>query len=96
MPTLTIPQKLLKKDTDLVVIPRKEYEALMRTKNGSRKPIDSTVVVKHTMKVPKKYEKFYDGVDKELTEVLRDVRAGKVSKSFETTDELFKFLDRQR
>ena len=96
MPTLTIPKNLLKKDVDLVIVPRKEYEALARGKSGARKHTDNTVVVKRTMKVPKKYEKFYDKVDQELTETLRGVRAGKVSKPFETADELFKFLDRQR
>lgn len=32
MPTITIPQKLAEKD-DLVVIPRKEYEALLVSRN---------------------------------------------------------------
>lgn len=93
MPTLTIPKKLLKKDADLVVIPRKEYEALIRAKNGAGKHRDHTVVVKRTMRVPKKHEAFYDQVDKELTEVLRDVRAGKVSEPFETVDELIRSLE---
>lgn len=96
MPTVTIPKKLSKND-DLIVVPRKEYEALIRAKNGAgNRRTDSAVVVRRTMKVPKKYEGFYNKVDKDITEILRDVRAGKVSGSFTTTDELFTFLDRPR
>ena len=93
MPILTIPKKLLKKDVDLVVIPRKEYEALVRAKNGIGKHTDRAVVVKRTMRIPKKHEKFYDQVDKDLTTVLRDVAAGKVSKTFESVDELIRSLE---
>lgn len=30
MPTITIPQKLIKKEEDLLVVPRKEYEELCK------------------------------------------------------------------
>ena len=64
MPTITIPKKLRKPliTEDVAIIPRKQYEELMREKNN-RKPI----TIKRTMRVPKKYKKFYEEVDQELT-----------------------------
>lgn len=94
MPTITIPKNLAKND-DLVVIPRKEYEALVRRKNTEKKPIDSNVVVKRSpsFRVAKKHEKFYDTLDQELTEALRDVEAGNVYGPFETVEEMRKSLE---
>ena len=77
---------------DVAVIPRKEYEALLRSKKEDKQPI----VVKRTMRVPKKYEKFYDELDKELTESLREVEAGHYYGPFDTADELIKSLRRKR
>lgn len=93
MPTLTIPKKMIQND-DLVVLPRKEYEALIRAKNGQKK----SIVVKRSpsFRVAKKHEPFYDALDKELTEALREVAEGKGYGPFDTVDELFKHLDRKR
>ena len=74
---------------DIAVIPRKEYEALVRAKNGAREPI----TVKRTMKVPKKYEKFYDEVDRQLTEALQEMEEGKVSRTFDSVEELIASLE---
>lgn len=95
MPTLTIPRTLAKND-DLVVLPRKEYDALIRAKNGSAKRGADDIVVKRTMRVPKKHEKFYDELDKELTEALREVEAGHYYGPFDTADELIRSLRRKR
>ncbi|TSC78213.1 MAG: hypothetical protein G01um101429_901 [Parcubacteria group bacterium Gr01-1014_29] len=78
------------KNDDLIVIPRKEYEALLRAKK-SESPSD--IIVKRTMRVPKRLEKFYDKVDQELTEALREIKAGKVSKSFSSIKELRQSLE---
>ena len=91
MPTLTIPKKLLKKGADLVVIPRKEYEALIRGKNGHKKLI--TVKRSPSFRVAKKHEKFYDALDQELTDALRDVDNGNVYGPFDSVEKLRKSLE---
>ncbi|MBI3442160.1 MAG: hypothetical protein HY007_00085 [Candidatus Sungbacteria bacterium] len=90
--TITIPKKSARAQ-ELVAIPRKEYEALLRA--GKK---DQTIVVKRSpsFRVAKKHEAFYDALDQELTETLRDVDAGNYYGPFETADELFKHLDRKR
>ena len=92
--TAITPRKSLKK-TAFVTIPRKEYEELLRVKNQNQ----AAIVVKRSpllFPVAKKHEKFYNEVDKSLTEALAEVRAGKCYGPFDTTDELFKFLNRER
>lgn len=91
MPTLTIPKKLLKKDADLMIIPRKEYEALVRGQNGNKK----SIIVKRSplFRVAKKHEPFYNALDKEITEALRDVEAGNVYGPFDSVEELRKSLE---
>ena len=91
MPTITIPRHV-KIDDELVAIPRKEYEKLLRTQERS----EYNPVVKHTMGVPKKREKFYRQLDRELTEALRDVKAGKTYGPFNTAKEAIRFLHRKR
>ena len=56
MPTLTIPKKLAKGD-DLVVLPRKEYEELLRVKKKS-----ASLVLQRSksFRVPKKHENFLE------------------------------------
>ena len=90
MPVITIPKKLTKPflTDDVAVIPRKEYDALVRAKNGARE----LITVKRTMKVPKKYEKFYDELDQELTESLREVDAGHYYGPFDTAEDGIAFL----
>lgn len=93
MQTITILEKA-KREQDLVAIPRKEYEALVRSKKPEKLPI----IVKRSpsFRVAKKREPFYDALDKELTESLRDYYAGKAYGPFDTVDALFKHLDRKR
>jgi len=90
MPTITIPKKSIAEE-ELVAIPKKEYEEFVRAKRGAE-----NIVVKRTMRVPKKYEKFYDELDKELTESLREVEAGHYYGPFDTADELIESLRRKR
>lgn len=89
MATTTI-SKSVTKGEDLVVISRKEYEALLRVKTGK----GSYVVVKRSksFRVPKRHEKFYNELDKRLTIALREVEEGKVVGPFDNADDAIKFL----
>ena len=86
MVTLSIPQGLIKEG--FVVLPRREYEDLLRARHISG------IVVKRdkSFKVPKRHEKFYNELDKELTESLREIAEGKVVGPFYNTKDLFKSL----
>ena len=90
--TITIPKKSAGTQ-ELVAIPRKEYDALLCARKKNR-----AIIVKRSpsFRVAKKHEAFYDALDQELTETLRDVESGNVYGPFETADELFKHLDRKR
>ena len=90
MITLSILQGLTKEG--FVVLPRREYEDLLRTKQ------DNNIVVKRdtSFKVLKRHEKFYNELDKELTESLREVREGKFVGPFDTNEEAVKFLDSRK
>lgn len=90
MVTLNIPQGLIKEG--FVVLPRREYEDLLRTRQSS------DVVVKRdsSFKVPKKHEKFYDELDKELAESLREIKEGKTVGPFDTAKEAINFLNTRK
>ncbi|KKR24040.1 MAG: hypothetical protein UT54_C0033G0008 [Candidatus Daviesbacteria bacterium GW2011_GWB1_39_5] len=90
MVTLSIPQGLIK--DGFVVLPRREYEDLLRAKQVN----DIVVKRDKSFKVPKKHEKFYDDLDKELTESLREIKEGKVSDIFNTYEEGIKFLNSRK
>ncbi len=87
MNTITAP-RAIKKGEEFVIIPRKAYEEFLRVQQTSGKD----VVIKHSFKVPKKHEKFYNELDKELTEAMREVREGKVMGPFDSVAELKKSL----
>ncbi len=93
--TITIPKKSGRAQ-ELVAIPRKEYEALLRARKGPH--ASSAIVVKRSpsFRVAKKHEAFYDALDQELTEALQDVKAGNVYGPFGTADQAMKFLHRKR
>ena len=93
MPMIAIPQKTIR-DADLVLVPRKEYEELVR----ARKTLAKTVAVKRSpsFHVPKKHEKFYEELDKRLTGSLRDYYQGKYYGPFETSKEVISSLNRKR
>jgi len=67
-------------------LPRREYENLLRVKQND------DIVIKHSFKVPGKQEKFYDKLDKELTQAVREVRRGKVIGPFDNVKDLIKSL----
>ncbi len=96
MPTITFPKELKKPliTKDVAVLPRKEYETLTRSTHA----ILESIRVKRSpsFKVPKRLEKFYDEVDKRLTESLREYYAGHYHGPFETAEETIKFLNRKR
>lgn len=89
MATLNISNGLIKEG--FVVLPRREYEDLLRVKQQQN---NDDIVVKRdkSFKVPKRHEKFYDELDKELTESLREIKQGKVVGPFSNTKDLFKSL----
>lgn len=86
MVTLSIPQGLIKEG--FVVLPRREYENLLRAKQGN----DIVVKRSSSFKVPKKHEKFYDELDKELTESLREIKAGNFAGPFDNVKDLLTSL----
>ena len=85
---MSIPRRPARND-DLVVLPRKEYEAFVRAKNST----NDAIVVKRTLRVPKKHERFYTGVDKQLTKSPQEIRAGKVSQPFDFVKGLIQSLE---
>lgn len=89
MATATI-SKSVTKGEDLVVISRKEYEVLLRAKVNR----SSEVVVKRSksFRVPKRHEKFYNELDKQLTISLREVKEGKVVGPFDTAENVMRSL----
>jgi len=89
--TITIPKKSSSAQ-ELVAIPRKEYEELIRAR--SRKQAPEPIVVKRSpsFRVAKKHEAFYNALDQELTDALRDYNAGNYYGPFETAEEGISFL----
>ena len=74
-----------------VVLPRqeyREYENFLRAKQSNN------IVVKRdkSFKVPKRHEKFYDELDKELTASLREYREGKFVGPFDNVKDLLESL----
>lgn len=92
--TITIPRETLKR-ADLVLIPRQEYEDLLNTRkrNGGNR----NIVMKRSpyFRIPKKHEKFYEKLDKELAESLRDYYRGNYYGPFKTVNEGIAFLKRR-
>lgn len=91
MNTLTIPKSLIKND-DLIVLPRLEYEKLLRTQKSDNFAVKRSA----SFKIKKSQEKFYDELDKDLTRIVREVRHGKVSDSFNTAREAIEFLNSRK
>lgn len=82
------------REKDLVLIPRKEYELLLNRPGNNKEEI--IVRRSKSFKVPKRHEKFYDKLDKTLTQRLREYEAGKFHGPFETADEVFRFLESRK
>ena len=93
MPTIVIPRKTIKK-ADLVLVPRREYEDLVR----ARKELTKKMAVKRSpsFMVPKRHEKYYNKLDKQLTDSLRDYYQGSYYGPFKTADEAVRSLRRRR
>ena len=86
MNTITAP-RAIKKGEEFVIIPRKEYEEFLRAHKMNGKKYEN-IVVKHKIKVPKRHKKFYEELDKELTESLREYYAGKSYGPFDSINKL--------
>ena len=91
MNTLTIPKNLIQND-DLVVLPRKLYESLLRLNNSKN---DNQIIIKRdaSFKIKKGQEKFYDNLDKDLTKSIREYKAGKFVGPFSNVKDLMKSLN---
>ena len=76
---ITIPKKVTKGD-ELVVVPRKEYEGLLRFYN-----IQQAAKKKAVKKEPR--------LSKGLLQALKEVEEGKISKAYTDVDELIKALN---
>lgn len=92
MTTITIPQTLIK-EKELVLIPRREYEKLLKKQimsTGKQAAKQETKAVKRSVSfyVPKKHEKFYEKLDKGLTKRLRDYEKGKFVGPFSSIREM--------
>ena len=90
MATISISKELIKEG--FVVLPRREYEDLLRVKQQQNNNDDIVVKRDKSFKVPKRHEKFYDELDKDLTESLREYRAGNFEGPFNTAEEAISFL----
>ncbi|MBI2122418.1 MAG: hypothetical protein HYT98_04875 [Candidatus Sungbacteria bacterium] len=93
MPTITIPTKTIK-NADLILVPRQEYEELIR----AREILTKTALIKRSpsFHAPKEHKKYYDKLDKELTESMRDYYSGNYYGPFETAEETIHFLRRKQ
>lgn len=94
MSTLTIPRNIIKND-DLVVMPRREYEKLLHFKELKTHEAVRSVKRLPSFRIPKKHEKFYQKVNKELNEALTEYRAGRYYGPFNTAEETIQFLNRK-
>lgn len=78
------------KEKELILIPRREYEKLLAGRTAKQ-----GIKVKRSasFRVPKKHEKFYEKLDKDLTKAIRECEEGKCYGPFETVEEGRKFLE---
>ena len=90
MPTITIPKNLIK-EKELILIPRREYKKLLA---GQIAKQEIKVKRSASFRVPKKHERFYEKLDKELTKSLRECEEGKCYGPFETVEELKQSLEK--
>ncbi len=90
MTTITISKTLIK-EKELVLIPRREYEKLLA---GQAAKQDVKVKRSASFRVPKKHERFYEKLDQELTECIKDYKKGKYYGPFETVEELKRSFER--
>lgn len=77
---VVLPKKITKGE-ELVVIPRKEYEGLLRVYKIEKRRV--------SVKAKKKEPKLSRG----LQQALREVEEGKISKAYTDVDELIKALN---
>lgn len=89
MNTITIPRKLIK-EKELVIIPRREYEKLLIGQTAKQEKIKRSA----SFRVPKKHERFYEKLDQELTECLKDYENGSVIGSFSSVKEIRQSLEK--
>src|SRR3989344_4557160 len=71
MPTITIPQALIK-EKELILIPRREYDKLLKKQTTKRE----TKAVKRSASfhVPQKHHKFYEKFYKQIEFLLLNIR----------------------
>lgn len=89
MNTITIPKNLIK-EKELVIIPRREYEKLLAKQTTKQ---ETKVKRSASFRVPKKHEKFYEELNKDLTKILKECEEGKCHGPFETVEAGKRFLE---
>ena len=92
MTTIIIPKGINKIKEDLVAVPRDIFEDFLiwqkKTKITSPK-------IKHckSFNISKKHEKFYNELDKELSEALKEYEKGKAIGTFNSVKEMMNSLE---
>jgi len=91
MPTITIPQALIK-EKELILIPRRKYDKLLKKQTTKRE----TRAVKRSasFRVPPKHHKFYEKLDKELTDNIMDYKREKFVGPFSSAKEMRRSLEK--
>ncbi|MCK4554155.1 hypothetical protein KAU19_04285 [Candidatus Parcubacteria bacterium] len=92
MTTITIPQGITKTKEDLIAVPRKIFEDFLSWQKITKK---ATLKVERckSFKVPKKHEKFYAELDKELSVALKECEEGKTIGPFNSAEEMMNSLE---
>lgn len=89
MGIVTIPKKLIEND-DLVIVPRRQYERFLdvfkkwREGEALNEPL--------AFKQSKKYAKFYEELNRDLAESIKEVNEGKFYGPFNSAKDLICFL----
>ncbi len=93
MNTITIPKNLIK-EKELVLIPRREYEKLLAKQAGQAGKREIEVKRSASFRVPKKHERFYEKLDQELTECLKDYENENLIGPFSSVKEMRQSLEK--
>ena len=91
MTTITIPQGITKTKADLIAVPREIFEDFLNWQKITKK-IAPKVERCKSFKVPKKHEKFYAELDKELSVSLKECEEGKTIGPFHSAEEMINSL----
>jgi len=89
MTTIIIPKTLIK-EKELVIISRREYEKFLA---GQAAKQEIKAKRSASFRIPKKHKRFYEKLDQELAECVKDYKKGKYHGPFETIEEGKRFFE---